>query len=90
MPYVVLHVAVSVDGATTGFDADVARFYELAAQFHEDVTLAGADTILAQADALAREGPGPRADGPLLAVTDRRARIPDWMWGALRSAGALA
>jgi 2,5-diamino-6-(ribosylamino)-4(3H)-pyrimidinone 5'-phosphate reductase len=87
MPHVVIHVAVSLDGATTGFDADVARFYSLAAGFQEDVTLAGADTILAQADALARSGPGPRADGPLLAVTDRRSRIPDWMWEALRSAG---
>jgi 2,5-diamino-6-(ribosylamino)-4(3H)-pyrimidinone 5'-phosphate reductase len=87
MPHVVIHVAVALDGATTGFEPDVARFYALAAGFREDVTLAGADTILAQADALAREGPGPKADGPLLAVTDRRARIADWMWEALRSAG---
>jgi hypothetical protein len=47
MPHVVIHAAVSLDGATTGFEADVGRFYALAAGFHEDVTLAGADTILA-------------------------------------------
>jgi len=88
MPHVVIHVAVSLDGATTGFEPDVARFYELAAGFREDVTLAGADTILAQAEALkGGGGPGPAPDGPLLAVTDRRSRVPEWMWEALRSAG---
>ncbi len=87
MPHVVVHVAVSLDGATAGFEPDVARFYELAAGFREDVTLAGADTILAQSEALASEGPGPNLEGPLLAVTDRRSRIPSWMWDALRRAG---
>ena len=88
MPHVVVHVAVSIDGATTGFEPDVARFYELAASFREDVTLAGADTILAQSSALrAGGGPAPAPEGPLLAVTDRRSRIPSWMWDALRSAG---
>ena len=46
-PHVVVHVAVSLDGATTGFDPDVERFYELARMWREDVTLVGADTILA-------------------------------------------
>ena len=87
MPHVVIHVAVSLAGATTGFSPDVARFYELAAGFREDVTLAGADTILAQSEALANVGPGPNPEGPLLAVTDRRSRVPDWMWDALRNAG---
>ena len=41
MAYVVVHVAVSLDGATTGFQADLGRFYTLAAGFGEDVTLAG-------------------------------------------------
>ena len=85
-----IHVAVSLDGATTGFQADIARFYELAATWHEDVTLAGADTILAQEQALADladAAPGPKPEGPLLAVTDRRSRIPEWMWPALRAAG---
>ncbi len=87
MPHVIIHVAVSLDGATTGFSPDVARFYELAAGFQEDVTLAGADTILAQSEALATPGPGPNPTGPLLAVTDRRSRVPEWMWEALRNAG---
>ncbi|TDD10013.1 RibD family protein [Nonomuraea diastatica] len=85
-PYVVAHVAVSADGATTGFQPDVARFYELARTWDEDLTLAGADTILAQEPALAQAGrPGPAAGGPLLAVVDGRARIS--AWEALRDAG---
>lgn len=85
-PRVVAHVAVSLDGATTGFAADVATFYELAATWREDVTLTGADTILAQEEALATAPqPGPRPDGPLLAVVDSRARVRRWT--ALRDAG---
>jgi 2,5-diamino-6-(ribosylamino)-4(3H)-pyrimidinone 5'-phosphate reductase len=85
-PYVVVHVAVSLDGATTGFDADAGRFYELVPTWQEDVTLAGADTILAQQDALAvAPRPGPAADGPLLAVVDGRRRVQQWE--ALRDCG---
>lgn len=58
-PYVVVHVAVSVDGATTGFAPDIGRFYDLARTWREDVTLAGADTILAQEEVLAAQ-PGDR------------------------------
>jgi 2,5-diamino-6-(ribosylamino)-4(3H)-pyrimidinone 5'-phosphate reductase len=78
---------VSADGATTGFPADVGRFYELASRVPEDVTLTGADTILAQEEALAaaRPGPGPARDGPVLAVVDSRARVTSWT--ALRDAG---
>ena len=85
-PHVVLHVAVSVDGSTAGFEPDVGRFYELAATWHEDVTLAGADTILAQESALAgAELPGPAAAGPTLAVVDGRGRVS--AWESLRDAG---
>jgi 2,5-diamino-6-(ribosylamino)-4(3H)-pyrimidinone 5'-phosphate reductase len=85
-PHVVVHVAVSLDGATTGFDVDVGRFYELAATWREDVTLAGADTILAQEAALATAPrPGPKPDGALLAVVDSRGRVREW--AALREAG---
>lgn len=85
-PYVVVHVAVSVDGATTGFTPDIARFYELAQTWDEDVTLTGADTILAQEETLAAEpGPGPADDGPVLAVVDGRRRVRAWR--ALRDAG---
>ena len=70
-PYVVAHVAVALDGATTGFEPDAGRFYELAATWSEDVTPVGADTILAQKHALAAAPrPGPVEGGPLLAVVD--------------------
>lgn len=85
-PYVVAHVGVSVDGASTGFQPDVARFYQLAEIWKEDLTLAGADTILAQEQALAQaELPGPVEGGPLLAVVDGRGRVGQWE--ALRNAG---
>jgi 2,5-diamino-6-(ribosylamino)-4(3H)-pyrimidinone 5'-phosphate reductase len=86
-PHVVVHVAVSVDGATTGFDPDVGRFYALARTWDEDVTLVGADTILAQEEALAAvPRSGPAADGPLLAVVDGRGRVREWE--ALRDCGS--
>ena len=56
-PRVVVHVAVSLEGATTGFEPDVGRFYELARRWDEDVTLTGADTILAQEEAVAASPP---------------------------------
>jgi 2,5-diamino-6-(ribosylamino)-4(3H)-pyrimidinone 5'-phosphate reductase len=85
-PHVVVHVAISLDGSTAGFDADVGRFYALARTWNEDVTLAGADTILAQEKALsAAPRPGPTADAPLLAVVDGRGRVTQW--AALRDCG---
>ncbi|TDD45843.1 pyrimidine reductase [Kribbella antibiotica] len=85
-PHVVAQVAVSLDGRTAGFDADLARYYAMATLWQEDVTLAGADTILAQESAVrgAREGER-RAEGPLLAVVDSRARVREW--DALRALG---
>jgi 2,5-diamino-6-(ribosylamino)-4(3H)-pyrimidinone 5'-phosphate reductase len=85
-PRVVVHAAVSLDGATTGFTPAVGLFYELAATWDEDVTLTGADTILAQEPALATAAqPGPSPSGPLLVVVDSRARVSHWT--ALRDAG---
>jgi 2,5-diamino-6-(ribosylamino)-4(3H)-pyrimidinone 5'-phosphate reductase len=86
-PHVVVHTAISLDAATTGFTPDVATFYGLAARWEEDVTLAGADTILVQEPALASAppGPGPDPSGPLLAVVDGRARVS--RWAELRVAG---
>lgn len=85
-PHAVVHVAVSADGSTAGFEPDVGRFYELAQTWREDVTLAGADTILAQEAALAEAPrPGPAADGPVLAVVDGRSRVR--AWDALRDCG---
>lgn len=85
-PYVVAHLAVSLDGSVTGFTPDLTRFYSLAAEWNEDATLAGADTILAQTEALsAATLPGPDPTGPLLAVVDSRRRVTSW--NALREAG---
>jgi 2,5-diamino-6-(ribosylamino)-4(3H)-pyrimidinone 5'-phosphate reductase len=85
-PYVVAHLAVSVEGAMTGFEPDFARFYALATTWQEDVTLVGADTILAQEPVLrSAPRPGPAAAGPLLAVVDGRGRVREWE--ALRQLG---
>jgi 2,5-diamino-6-(ribosylamino)-4(3H)-pyrimidinone 5'-phosphate reductase len=85
-PYVVAHLAVSVEGAMTGFEPDLARFYALATTWQEDVTLVGADTILAQEPVLrSAPRPGPAAAGPLLAVVDGRGRVREWE--ALRQLG---
>jgi 2,5-diamino-6-(ribosylamino)-4(3H)-pyrimidinone 5'-phosphate reductase len=79
-------VAVSLDGATAGFEPHVERFYALARHWGEDASLVGADTILAQEQALAAaQRPGPAPDGPLLAVVDGRGRVREWE--ALRECG---
>jgi 2,5-diamino-6-(ribosylamino)-4(3H)-pyrimidinone 5'-phosphate reductase len=78
-PHVVVHVAVSLDGATTGFTPDAGRFYGLLPTWAEDVTLVGGDTILAQEAALAAAPmPGPSEGAPLLAVVDGRRRVSRW------------
>jgi 2,5-diamino-6-(ribosylamino)-4(3H)-pyrimidinone 5'-phosphate reductase len=85
-PHVVAHVAVSLEGATTGFEPNLGRFYELAGTWQEDVTLVGSDTILAQEQALASAPrPGPAGSGPLLAVVDGQGRVREWE--ALRDVG---
>lgn len=85
-PRVVAHLAVTLDGATTGFPVDLGHFYRLAPTWPEDVTLTGADTVLAQEAVLdAAPGPGPSPAGPVLAVVDSRARVRRWQ--ALREAG---
>lgn len=83
-PYVIVHMAVSLDGSASGFEPDLAQFYSLAAEWQEDVTLTGADTILAQEDELAHADlPGPNQGGPLLAVVDSKRRVT--AWNALRN-----
>ncbi|HWD77935.1 MAG TPA: dihydrofolate reductase family protein [Kribbella sp.] len=85
-PHVVAQLAISLDGATSGFGVDLARFYALATLWQEDVTLIDAATIVAQENEV-RAAPrrGTRADGPLLAVVDDRARVHTW--NALRELG---
>lgn len=83
-PHVVLHSAISIDGCTTGFAADLGMFYEIAARWGEDATLAGADTILtalASQELEPEEGDPPdkgTAELPLLCVTDSLGRIDEW------------
>ncbi len=82
-PRVILHNAVSADGRVDWFPADIGLFYELAAAWHEDATLAGSGTILAAgggAEAPGAEaagsgpgtGPGAAADARPAGETDRR------------------
>lgn len=61
-PRVILHNAVSADGRVDWFPADIGLFYELAATWHEDATLAGSGTILAAGGGA--EEPPPGAEGP--------------------------
>jgi 2,5-diamino-6-(ribosylamino)-4(3H)-pyrimidinone 5'-phosphate reductase len=83
---VVVHVACSVDAATTGFTPDLGRLHGLVPIWNAEVTLAGADTILAQDAVLeAAPMPGPDPDAPLLAVVDGRHRIT--RWASLRDCG---
>ncbi len=83
-PHVVAQVAVSIDGMTSGFTVDQARFYALATLWQEDVTLIGADTVLAEESVLRFASPRSpqstevRAPGPVLAVVDSRARVRTW------------
>jgi Glycosyl hydrolase family 1 len=85
-PYVVIHVAVSLDGHTTGFNVDLARFYSLLSTWQEDITLTGADTILAQERELAAAPPpGPAEEAALLVVVDSHRRVREWE--ALRDCG---
>ena len=46
LPKVILHNAVSLDGRIDGFPIDLFQYYELAASWKEDATLAGSDTFL--------------------------------------------
>jgi len=93
-PRVILHNAVSADGRVDWFPADIGLFYELAATWHEDATLAGSGTILAAGGGTEApaDAPGPAGTGPipaarpsdepdrrpLLAVVDSRGQVKGW------------
>jgi 2,5-diamino-6-(ribosylamino)-4(3H)-pyrimidinone 5'-phosphate reductase len=74
-PHVVAQLAVSLDGVTSGFDVDLARFYALATLWQEDVTLLDAESVLA---VRAPERRGLHESGPVLAVVDSRAQVQSW------------
>lgn len=96
LPRVIFHNAVSLDGRIDGFEPDADRFFELAAVFGEDATLAGADTLLSSPEGARiaadepigvggpdESGPQARVGRPLLVVPDSRGRIRGW--GFLKS-----
>jgi 2,5-diamino-6-(ribosylamino)-4(3H)-pyrimidinone 5'-phosphate reductase len=76
-PRVILHNAVSADGRVDWFPADIGLFYELAATWHEDATLAGSGTILAAGGAADEPAPGPAVDGPAAGQPAGRPGAPD-------------
>jgi 2,5-diamino-6-(ribosylamino)-4(3H)-pyrimidinone 5'-phosphate reductase len=85
LPRIILHNAVSADGRVDWFTADVGKFYELAAGWHEDATLAGSDTLLKaypeekippeDDEAFEHTKPGTEDTRPLLVVPDSKGRI---------------
>lgn len=93
LPRVVVHVAVSLDGSTTGFPPNVGEFYRLAGQWEEDATLVGSRTILDSPvgtsadppDAAGAWSASHRSERPLLAIVDSGGRVK--CWGALAGAG---
>ncbi len=76
-PRVILHNAVSADGRIDWFPADIGLFYELAATWHEDATLAGSGTILAAGGAADEPAPGPAAEGTAPRQPAGRPGAPD-------------
>ncbi len=85
LPHVIIHNAVSVDGRIEWFQADVRQFYELAAYWKEDATLAGTDTLLKaypeekimpeDKEAFEHIKAKPDDTRPLLVVPDSRGRL---------------
>jgi 2,5-diamino-6-(ribosylamino)-4(3H)-pyrimidinone 5'-phosphate reductase len=93
LPRVVLHSTVSLDGRIDWFTPDIGQFYELAATWKEDATLAGSLTICKPSEAIPPEddsafAPPEKTAGdtrPLLVVPDSRGRVRNWH--VLRAAG---
>jgi 2,5-diamino-6-(ribosylamino)-4(3H)-pyrimidinone 5'-phosphate reductase len=85
LPRVVIHNAVSVDGRTDWFTANIEKFYDLTSKWEEDATLAGSDTLLA-AYAEATTAPedavkfekDPTDTRPLLIVPDSQGKLRIW------------
>jgi len=96
MPYVVVHNAVSLDGALDWlvpewpkFNELLSTYYSRAAAFEEDATLCGSETILKAFEwdegilEDAPAAPFEPADGdsrPLLVIPDSRGRVRIWRW----------
>ncbi len=93
LPYVVLHVAVSLDGRTQGFAPNIGAFYGLVRHWQEDATLVGSRTVLDSPEGGNLDDPSSpaawsesaRSERPLLAVVDSGGLVR--CWGALGAAG---
>jgi 2,5-diamino-6-(ribosylamino)-4(3H)-pyrimidinone 5'-phosphate reductase len=85
-PRVILHNAVSADGRVDWCMPDIGLYYELAARWNEDATLAGCDTLLHPMEEIPREDntafdPVASREGdtrPILVVPDSRGRLRTW------------
>ncbi|HEY5160846.1 MAG TPA: dihydrofolate reductase family protein [Gaiellaceae bacterium] len=85
LPRLIVYAAVSLDGKTTGFDADVGLYYELAATWKEDASLCGSDTMVAASAEEANSGDSGEpakasSSAPLLVVPDSRGRVKAWRY----------
>jgi len=85
LPRVLVHTAVSADGRTTGFDADLGQFYGVVAEWSADCMLTGADTIVMAPEYEPDDPTAPAPDvepagSQLLAVVDSRGRVRNWRW----------
>lgn len=64
LPDVIIHTSVSIDGAVTGFEPDIALHYEVAAEFTPDAMLVGSRTAKSGIEHYLEEVP-PEEDGDL-------------------------
>ena len=90
LPKVIIYNAVSLDGRTTGFNADLELYYELASKLKVDAVLMGSETVLTgfeaqpfqafqenEEDFKPREV-DPADERPLLVVPDSRGQVRIW------------
>lgn len=92
-PRVIVHAAVSLDGRIDWLTPDIGQFYELAATWREDATLAGSLTICKPGEPIPSEDPASLAipevsagdPRPILVVPDSTGRVRNWH--VLRQAG---
>ena len=79
-PHVIVYNATTVDGRTTGFEADLATYYGIASEWTIDAILVGADTFLLSgegfdlADQIPSKKPRPK-EGQLMVIPDSKGRI---------------
>ena len=86
LPRVILHNAVSLDGRIDDFSVDLQQYYDLAATWKEDATLAGSGTFLKAGFVAPPEDESafipPKVDPgdhrAILVIPDSRGRIRTW------------